>query len=149
LWYSAMGAAQWTGRFKTRPHALLELKNFTTVSDWVTTLPRGCRRTITRALAQNITVSTKYIMGGMPAPHSSLAHFRCVVAHEVRLLSKMWGKEAFFDALAEGVSRYIGTTRMTGEIREYRNATTNKVIAIAHEVRWTAVTIGILAIWSK
>ncbi|KAG7347193.1 hypothetical protein IV203_006262 [Nitzschia inconspicua] len=131
----AMGAAQWTGRFKTRPHALLELKNITTVDDWVASLPRGCRRTIKRALDQNITVTTKHIEGGKPAPHSSLAHFRCVVAHEVRLLSNMYGKEAFFDALAEAVSRYIGTTRMTGDIREYRNATTNKVIAIAHEVR--------------
>jgi hypothetical protein len=73
-------------------------------------------------------------MGGQPAPHSSLAHFRCVVAHEVRLLSNMYGEEAFFDALAEAVSRYIGTTRMTGDIREYRHATSNKVIAIAHEV---------------
>lgn len=131
---SAMGAAQWTGRFKTRPHALLELKNITTVDDWVSSLPRGCRRTIKRALTQNITVTTKHIMGDKPAPHSSLAHFRCVVAHEVRLLSNMYGNEAFFDALAEAVSRYIGTTRMTGDIREYRNATTNKVIAIAHEV---------------
>ena len=56
----------------------------------------------------------------------------CVVAHEVRLLS--YGVEGFFDALAEAVSRYVGTTRMTGEIREYRSAE-GKVIAIAHEVR--------------
>jgi hypothetical protein len=131
----AMGAAQWTGQFRTRPHALLELKNITTVDDWVKTLPRGCKRTIKRALEQNFTVTTKPILGGKPAPHSSLAHFRCVVAHEVRLLSNMYGEEAFFDALAEAVSRYIGTTRMTGDIREYRNATTNRVIAIAHEVQ--------------
>lgn len=130
----AMGAGQWTGQYKTRPHALLELKNskITHVDDWVKTLPRGCRRTIKRALAQNFTVTTKPIMGDQPAPHSSLAHFRCVVAHEVRLLSGTYG---FLEALSEGVSRYMGTTRMTGEIQEYRNATTNKVIAIAHEVR--------------
>jgi hypothetical protein len=132
-----MGAAQWTGRFKTRPHALLELKSITTIDDWVSSLPRGCRRTINRALAQNFTVTTKHIMGDEPAPHSSLAHFRCVVAHEVRLLSNMYGNEAFLDALAEAVSRYIGTTRMTGDIREYRNSTNNKVIAIAHEVRYS------------
>lgn len=35
---------------------------------------------------------------------------------------------------AEAVSRYVGTTRMAGEIREYRNEN-GKVIAIAHEVR--------------
>lgn len=130
----AMGAAQWTGRFKTRPHALLELQNVTTVDAWVGSLPRGCRRTIQRSLTQNFTVTTKPILGNRPAPHSSLAHFRCVVAHEVRLLSNMYGDEAFLDALSEAVSRYIGTTRMAGEIREYRNATTGKVIAIAHEV---------------
>jgi hypothetical protein len=114
---------------------LLELKNITTIDDWVKTLPRGCKRTIKRALSQNLTVTTKHIMGGQPAPHSSLGHFRVVLAHEVRLLSNMYGQETFFDALAEGISRYIGTTQMTGDIREYRNATTNKVIAIAHEVR--------------
>jgi hypothetical protein len=129
----AMGAAQWTGRWKTRPHALLELTNITTIDDWVKTLPRGCKRTIKKALAQNFTVTTKPILGDEPAPHSSLAHFRCVIEHEVRLLKNMYGEDAFFDALAEGVSRYVGTTRMTGDIREYRSDT-GKVIAIAHEV---------------
>ncbi len=128
----AMGAAQWTGQFKTRPHALLELKNITSVDDWVKSLPRGCRRTIARALQQNFTVTTKPILDRKPAPHSSLAHFRCVLAHEVRLLGDTYG---FLDALGEGISRYIGTTRMTGEIQEYRNATTGRVMAIAHEVR--------------
>jgi hypothetical protein len=134
----AMGAAQWSGQWKTRPHALLELTNqdigkpFTTVDDWVKSLPRGCRRTIAKALAQNFTVTAKPIIGDEPAPHSSLAHFRCVVAHEVRLLS--FGTEGFLDALSEAVNRYVGTTRMTGEIREYRN-TEGKIIAIAHEVR--------------
>ena len=128
----AMGAGQWMGQFKTRPHALLELKNITSVDDWVKSLPRGCRRTIAKALQQNFTVIAKPILDGKPAPHSSLAHFRCVVAHEVRLLSGTYG---FLDALGEGISRYIGTTRMTGDIYEYRNATTGKVIAIAHEVR--------------
>lgn len=131
----AMGAAQWTGQFKTRPHALLELKNITTIDDWVKTLPRGCKRTIKKALAQNFTVTTKSIMGDQPAPHSSLAHFRCVIEHEVRLLKNMYGEDSFFDALSEGISRYVGTTRMTGDIREYRNEATGKVIAIAHEVR--------------
>jgi peptidyl-tRNA hydrolase len=129
----AMGAGQWTGQFMTRPHALLELQNITSVEDWVQSLPRGCRRTIKKALDQNFTVISKPIKGGEPAPHSSLAHFRCVVAHEVRLLS--YGGDGFVDALAEAMGRYMGTTRMTGEIREYRNQTTGKVIAIAHEVR--------------
>ena len=81
----------------TRPHALLELKNITTVDDWVKTLPRGCRRTIKKALDQNFTVTSKPILGNEPAPHSSLAHFRCVVAHELRLLS--YGTDGFLDAL--------------------------------------------------
>jgi len=128
----AMGAAQWTGRFRTRPHALLSLHNITTIDDWMKSLPRGCRRTIKKATSQNFTVTTKPIFGDEPAPHSSLAHFRCVVAHEVRLLS--CGPSGFLDALGEAVSRYMGTTRMAGEIREYRNEN-NKIIAIAHEVR--------------
>jgi hypothetical protein len=128
----AMGAGQWMGQWKTRPHALLELHDIDSVDDWVQRLPRGCKRTIKKALAQSFTVVTKPILHRKPAPHSSLAHFRCVVAHEVRLLEDKYG---FLDALGEGISRYVGTTRMTGEIKEYRNATTGKVIAIAHEVR--------------
>jgi hypothetical protein len=41
---------------------------------------------------------------------ASLAHFRCVVAHEVRLLAA--SPEDCYQALAEGVGRYLGTTRM-------------------------------------
>ena len=135
----AMGAGQWTGQFRTRPHALLDVSNFTSVEDWKQTLPRGCKRTLKRALAQNFTVTHRPIVGGQPAPHSSLAHFRCVIAHEVRLLS--WGAQGFFDALAEGVSRYMGTTRMTGDIYEYRDSD-GKVVAIAHEVHKGSVIRG-------
>ena len=138
-----MGAAQWTGQFRTRPHALLDVSNFTSVDDWVKTLPRGCKRTLKRALQQyqagNFTVTHKPIVGGQPAPHSSMAHFRCVIAHEVRLLG--WDTQGFLDALAEGVSRYMGTTRMTGDIYEYRREN-GKVVAIAHEVRKGSVIRG-------
>eukprot|EP00978_Attheya_sp_CCMP212_P020283 scaffold57828_cov41-Attheya_sp.AAC.2 len=126
----AMGAAQWTGQFRTRPHALLVVDDLSHVDEWERSLPRGCRRTLKKANAQNFTIVAKPIQGGVPAPHSSLAHFRCVVAHEVRLLSGSYG---FFDALGEAISRYVGTTRMAGEIREYRDEN-NKVIAFAHEV---------------
>jgi hypothetical protein len=129
----AMGAGQWTGQFMTRPHALLSLHNLTCIEDWEKTLPRGCRRTLKRAAEQNFTVTVFPIRNNKPAPHSSLAHFRCVIQHEVRLLT--FSVNSFFDALAEGVSRYMGTTRMSGEIREYRCTETGKVIAIAHEVR--------------
>lgn len=54
-----------------------------------------------------------------------------MVEHEVRLLDLQYG---FIDALGEAISRYIGTCRMAGEIREYRDAD-GKVIAFAHEVR--------------
>ena len=131
----AMGAAQWTGQWKTRPHALLDISNMTSVDEWVKTLPRGCKRTLKKANAQNLTVSTKPIFSDKPAPHSSLAHFRCVVEHEVRLIATIEGDiQGFFNALSEAVSRYVGTTRMTGVIQEYRNAD-GKVIAFAHEVR--------------
>ena len=45
----AMGAAQWSGRWMTRPHSLLNVQNFTTVDDWIQTLPRGCKRTLKKA----------------------------------------------------------------------------------------------------
>jgi len=155
----AMGAAQWTGQWKTRPHALLEIRNtphalnLTSIDDYVKGLPRGCRRTLKKANqlieSQNITVVTKQIQGGSPAPHSTLAHFKCVVEHEVRLLATLSKSnsnendtqediidvEYFFNALSEAVSRYVGTTRMTGTIQEYRNTQTHQIIAFAHEVR--------------
>eukprot|EP00522_Entomoneis_paludosa_P003963 CAMPEP_0172471324 /NCGR_PEP_ID=MMETSP1065-20121228/67758_1 /TAXON_ID=265537 /ORGANISM="Amphiprora paludosa, Strain CCMP125" /LENGTH=409 /DNA_ID=CAMNT_0013229419 /DNA_START=1613 /DNA_END=2842 /DNA_ORIENTATION=+ len=142
----AMGAAQWTGQFKTRPHALLDVSNLTCAQDWVSTLPRGCKRTLKRAVALaeqgNFTVTHKPIVGRQPAPHSSLAHFRCVIAHEVRLLTyDETDVQGFLDALAEGVSRYMGTTRMAGDIYEYRSDDGN-VIAIAHEVRKGKVIRG-------
>lgn len=129
----AMGASQWTGQWRTRPHSLLELSNFTTVDDWIKTLPRGVKRTLKRANAQNITVTSKQIQGGKPAPHSSLVHFRCVLEHEVRLLAGFGDPGGFFDALGAAVGRYVETTRMAGEIQEYR--LDGKVIAFAHEIQ--------------
>jgi hypothetical protein len=131
----AMGAGQWTGQYKTRPHSLIDVTELT-YDDWVKSLPRGCKRTLKKANAQNFTVTTKPIYGGKPAPHSSLSHFVCVVEHEVRLISSGidGDVEGFFDGLSEAVGRYLGTTRMTGEIQEYRNED-GKIIAFAHEVR--------------
>jgi hypothetical protein len=128
----AMGAAQWTGQYRTRPHSLLELSNFTSVEDWIKTLPRGCKRTLKKANAQNFTVTTKPIRGNHPAPHSSLAHFKCVLEHEIRLIAGL-SPQGFFDALEIAVSRYVGTTRQSGEIQEYRNED-GTVIAFAHEI---------------
>ncbi len=123
------------GQFKTRPHSLLDVRNMTSVEDWVKSLPRGCKRTLKKANAQNFTVETKPILDREPAPHSSLAHFRCVVEHEVRLIALDEDDvQGFFQALSEAVGRYQGTTRMTGVIQEYRNVD-GKVIAFAHEVR--------------
>jgi len=131
----AMGAGQWMGQYRTRPHALLDVRNLTSVDDWKQSLPRGCKRTLKKANAQNFTVTTRPIRGGQPAPHSSVAHFRCVVEHEVRLIARdETDTEGFLEALSTAVSRYIGTTRMVGEIQEYRNAD-GVVIAFAHEVR--------------
>lgn len=116
----------------------MDIRNFTSVDDWIKTLPRGCKRTLRKATPelQNFTVVNKLIRGGHRSPHSSYAHFRCVVEHEVRLLENMYGPStgAFVNALAEAISRYIGTTRMAGNIIEYRNESTNKVIGFAHEV---------------
>jgi hypothetical protein len=154
----AMGAAQWMGQWKTRPHALLDISNYTSIQDWEKTLPRGCKRTIQRAVLaeqSNFTVISKPIRHNHPAPHSTYEHFKCVVQHEVRLLSNMHGisdnsdasddtddvdedydkVSVLLNALSEAISRYMGTTQMTGLIREYRNNSNNEVIAFAHEVR--------------
>ena len=129
----AMGAGQWTGRWRTRPHALLDVRGFSDVDEWAKSLPRGARRTLAKSLAQNFTVTSKVIDGDAPAPHSSLAHFRCVVEHEARLLAK--SPDAFFEALQVAISRYMGTTQQAGVIREYRDAETGRVLAFAHEVQ--------------
>merc|ERR1719401_395857 len=122
------------GAWKTRPHSLLDISDFSSVDDWIKTLPRGCKRTIQKkALKENFIVTTRPIIPDQPAPHSSLAHFRCVIEHQVRLLPD--SPEGFFDGLSIGISRYIGTTQMVGEIQEYRDADTGKVLAFAHEVR--------------
>jgi hypothetical protein len=146
----AMGAAQWTGQWRTRPHALLSVQNYTCVQDWIQTLPRGCQRTLNKKAlpleGTNFTVTAIPIPHRASAPHATLAHFRCVVEHEVRLLANFPSYSdnddddnvvdvaSFFDALSEAVGRYLGTTRMAGEIREYRDANTGRVIAFAHEV---------------
>lgn len=127
----AMGAGQWTGQFRTRPHALLDVRPYSSVDEWVQGLPRGARRTLAKSLQQPFSVDARPIRGGEPAPHSSLAHFRCVAEHEVRLLADT--PDDFLDALSQAVGRYVGCTSQAGEIREYRDAR-GRVIAFAHEV---------------
>jgi hypothetical protein len=131
----AMGAAQWLGQWRTRPHALLQTKDYKTIEDWERSLSRGCRRTLIRSLQQNFTVTAHAIGNNKPAPHSTMDHFRCVVEHEVRLLASENDMNSFLSALSAGISRYMGTTQMAGEIREYRDVDTNRVLAFAHEVR--------------
>ena len=63
-------SGQWTGSWRTRPHALLDVRGFSSVDEWVKTLPRGARRTLAKAKAQNFTVSSRPIHGDEPAPHS-------------------------------------------------------------------------------
>ena len=40
----AMGAGQWTGQFRTRPHALLDVRQFSTVDEYTKSLSRGGER---------------------------------------------------------------------------------------------------------
>ena len=49
-------------------------------------------------------------------PHSSLAHFRCVVAHELRVYQAMYQEEGqaedpdvFLTGLSEAIGRFMGT----------------------------------------
>lgn len=134
----AMGAGQWTGQWRTRPHALLDVRKFSSVEEWAKSLPRGSRRTLAKANEQNFSVVARPIYGDKPAPHSSLAHFRCVVEHEVRLL----GADDFFGALQHAIGRYQNCISQGGEIREYRDAE-GRVIAFSQEVTKVCVTLSI------
>lgn len=141
----AMGANQWMGYFATRPHALLQIHNYTAVEDWKRSLPRGCQRTLKRASSlwtpsNNTTkVVDVPIVGGQPAPHATKDHFRCVLYHELRVIMGRYGgadndnPNIFLNALAEAVSRYMGTTRMTGQVSEYWM--NNTLLGFAHTVR--------------
>ena len=84
------------------------MRGLRSVEEWEKSLPRGCRRTLAKALDQSFTVVGRPIRGGEPAPHSSLAHFRCVAEHEVRLLAD--SPTAVLDALSQAVGRYVGCT---------------------------------------
>jgi len=138
----AMGAGQWTGQYRTRPHALLDVRQFSSVDEWASGLRRGARRTLAKARSDEggFTATVRGIRGGEPAPHSSHAHFRVVVAHEVRLLASE--PDDVLSALSTAVGRYMGTTRMAGEVREYRDARSGKVIAFAHEITKGRVVRG-------
>ena len=127
----AMGAGQWTGQWRTRPHALLDVREFKSVDGWAQGLPRGARRTLAKANSQSFSVTSRPIRGDTPAPHSSLAHFRCVLQHEVRLLAQ--SRDDFFVALQHAIGRYQNCIAQGGEIREYRDAD-GRVLAFAQEV---------------
>jgi len=140
----AMGAGQWTGQFRTRPHALLDVRQFSDVDEYAKSLSRGARRTLARAYAQNFTVTSTTILGDHPAPHSSLAHFRCVVEHEIRLLASSSSTldNSFLQALAEAINRFNNCVSQAGELREYRDSNTGEIIAFAQEARKGRVIRG-------
>jgi len=138
----AMGAGQWSGQFRTRPHALLDVRAFESVEDWVRSLPRGARRTLKKAAGARTSVVRRTIRGGEPAPHSTRAHFRCVLEHEVRLLAGAGTDgEDFFAALSQAVGRYVNSVSQAGEIVEYLDED-GRVIAFAHEVQKGRVVRG-------
>ena len=104
----------------------------------------AARRTLARSYAQNFTVTSKTILGNEPAPHSSLAHFRCVVEHEVRLLSPNSGSldDDLLQALAEAINRFNNCVSQAGELREYRDSNTGEIIAFAQEAAKGRVSRG-------
>ena len=56
-----MGAGQWTGTYRTRPHALLDVRGLAGVEDWSKSLSRGARRTLAKAAAQDFSVVRRSI----------------------------------------------------------------------------------------
>ena len=69
----AMGAAQWTGQFRTRPHALLDVRGVASVGEWEKGLPRGARRTLARAAAQDFSVVARPIKCARAVPQRPAA----------------------------------------------------------------------------
>ena len=148
-----LGAGQWTKQYDEKyPHSLLNVRDIDHVLAWQKSLKRTCRQSLRRAVGMNYTVVAKPITGDEPAPHSSLAVFRCIVEHELRLslkgkLDEDGGDErvdpsVFFGAICEAVERYVISTKMAGTIYEYRSDPAGPIAIIAHEVRKGRVLRG-------
>ena len=119
------GSVDWA--VAPRPHALLDVQA-TSVDDWISGLSRRAR-TLAKAATQDVGWWRDRFANDRGAA-LVLAHFRCVVEHEVRLLAAD-GDNDFFDALGQAIGRYRCVSQ-AGEIREYRQD--SRVIALAHEV---------------
>ena len=145
-----LGAGQWS---KQQPekyaHSLLILngtsKSINTVDDWIQSLPRTCRQTIRKAEKGNCTQQIVVIANdqGEPAPHSTLSHFRCVLQHQVRLAQAFCNHQGqndqnyaniFFDAIFEGIERFLMSINECGSILEFHDSTSQKVIGYCHLV---------------
>ena len=148
-----LGAGQWTKQLDEKyPHSLLDVRGIDDVLAWQKSLKRTCRQSLQRAVGMNYTVVAKPIIGEEPAPHSSLAVFRCIVEHELRL--KLRGQieeddgdehddaSVFFGAICEAIERFVISTEMAGTIYEYRLHTTDPIAMIVHEVRKGRVLRG-------
>ena len=147
-----LGAGQWTKQYDEKyPHSLLNVRDIDHVLAWQKSLKRTCRQSL-RAVEINYTVVAKPITGDEPAPHSSLAVFRCIMEHELRLNLKgkldengddeLVDPSVFFGAICEAVERYVISTKMAGTIYEYRLDPAGPIAIIAHEVRKGSVLRG-------
>lgn len=146
-----LGAGQWSGQHPEKfAHSVLLLtEDNQTVKSWIQSLPRKCRKTIRKSkqfLEQNNwTYSVRVIKPDLPAPHCSYHHFRCVLQHEIRLATAAFSDNKlkddayedygniFFNAILEGIERFVMSLQMTGSILEYRNGQ-DKVVAFCHMV---------------
>jgi len=97
-------------------------------------------RRASQTVSQHYTVQGRPILPGI-APHSSLAHFRVIVEHQLRLrfaskntMQEEWTPSDVCDTLIEAVERFNLSTRMAGTIREYRDKNDERVVAFCHEV---------------
>lgn len=149
-----LGAGQWTKQYDEKyPHSLLIVRDIDHLLAWQKSLKRTCRQSLRRAVGMNYTVVAKPITGDETAPHSSLAVFRCIVEHELRLNLKrqlVVGDDTdehvdlsvFFGAICEAVERYVISTMMAGTIYEYRLDSAGPIAIIVHEVRKGRVLRG-------
>ena len=147
-----LGAGQWSVQCPPEifPHSLLKVGEISSVDDWTRSLPRTCRQNIRKAQKaafedHSFSVHMKEILPDAPAPHSTLAHFRCVVEHVIRLTtarynstSKVCGDDTgandnFFNGICEAIERYIISTQGSGTIMEYQDRE-GCVIAFCHIV---------------
>ena len=130
----AMGAGQWTGRWRTRPHALLDVRGYGDVDESATSLPRGRRRGRSPNRSRRPSTQDEQSHRRRRAGAALVARAAATSSSTRRGCWRSRPTPSSRRCIA-AISRYMGTAQQAGVIREYRDAETGRVLAFAHEVQ--------------